>query len=315
MRSRFKTWLKILGVLLGVGIVGTSAFYYSQHPYLPRFEPTQMAMYQDQLVEPEAQSLLQEHQIKRVQQRTQQVTKNEAIRLTPAGKEISDTGFLMRNKVQGTNQVQVRAQTKNHGQKMDEIAQAGLALGWVPASTVKPVQNYMLPYVYTSQFWPTHADDACEIAALKMAMSTQSKALDVSLHEMVSQIPRTNNPNTGYTHDPYQYATHATINPGPMVKVARKYGAHAKNISHAHVGQFINAVQHGQAVVFEGPYMMEKPGSDHDLTILGYKHGQFFVADPFARYRISQRTTWVSCKRLMHLYNASFRHQHAILIY
>lgn len=196
-----------------------------------------------------------------------------------------------------------------------QVQHQGKDLGWVNANDVAQTDHYMLPYQYTSQFWPSKAKDACEIASLKTALSSDNKAMYTPLNKMVNRIPLNPNPNLGYTGDPYHYGTHATINPDAMVKVAQKYGAHAKNISGAPITKFIQEVTHGNPVIYESPFLMKRPGSDHDLTILGYKPGYFYVVDPFAIYHSSRRSIWVSVQRFKELYYNVHRDQHAMVIY
>lgn len=250
--------------------------------------------------------------------KTQRVTSLENIYRNPnhtKQTQIGNTKTLLQNPKNFTNLVQVdqKAVAKNKP-TFDHIMRQGKPIGWVNANAVHSISTYVLPYVYISQFWPSAAEDACEEASLKTAMSTQNKAMNVPLQQIVKQTPRSKNPNVGYTKNPYKYGSHATIYPDAMVRIARKYGAQAKDISGATKSQFIQEVTHGHAVVFEGPYMLKKPGSDHDLVILGYRKGQFFVADPFARHHKSPKTRWASTSLLMRLYNKKFRHQRALVV-
>ena len=255
------------------------------------------------------------YQIKPIKLKTQKVIKQVKLDQQPGRNPVGNTLRLLSRPRRFTNLVQINqiAIAKNEPSEY-HISRQGKSLGWIPVDAVQPTRQYMLPYVYISQFWPSKADDACEIASLKTALSTKNKAMNVPLRTMVQRIPRTQDPNTGYTNDPYRYGSHATIYPDAMVKIAKEYGANVRNITGATKSQFINAVEHGHAVVFEGPYMMKKPYSDHDLVILGYRPGYFFVADPFARHVYSPRTTWVSTSKLMRLFNKKFRHQRALVI-
>lgn len=256
--------------------------------------------------------------IRSVNLKTQRVTRPENVWRSPSHtrrEEIGTTASLLKSPNKYTNLVQIdRQAVAKNKPTYDHITRQGKSIGWIDNRSVRPTSVYMLPYVYISQFWPSPARDACEEASLKTALSTQSKAMNVPLLRMVQQTPRSNDPNKGYTKDPYRYSSHATIYPDALVKVAHKYGARAKVMNHAKVGQFINAITHGHAVVFEGPYMLKKPGSDHDLVILGYKKGKFFVADPFARHHYSPRTRWASTQLLMKLYNKKFRSQRSLVI-
>lgn len=250
--------------------------------------------------------------------KTQRVTRPENVWQKPnhdKREKIGTTASLLKSPNKYTNLVQIdrQAAAKNKP-TYDHITRQGKSIGWIDARGVKSTSVYMLPYVYISQFWPSPAQDACEEASLKTALSTQGKAMNVPLRKMVQQTPRSNDPNRGYTNNPYEYGSHATIYPDALVKVAHKYKARAKVMNHATKAQFINAVTHGHTVVFEGPYMLQKPGSDHDLVILGYKKGRFFVADPFARHHYSPRTRWASTGLLMKLYNKRFRGQRSLVI-
>lgn len=195
-----------------------------------------------------------------------------------------------------------------------EVSQNNRTVGWLNSKNLFKPNQFLLHYVYYSQFWPSPAPDACEIASLKTAMSVKHKALNVPLEEMVQQIPRATNPNKGYTHDPYKYGSHATINPDAMIKTARLYGANAQNISGASKKQFIYEIERGNPVVCEVPYMASKPKSDHDVVLAGYRNGYFLVIDPFARNTLSTKSAWVSANKVMKEFKAPFRQQHALII-
>lgn len=203
---------------------------------------------------------------------------------------------------------------KSHGQTYIDGFRFGRNLGWINIKVLSRTNTYKIPYKYTSQFWPSKAKDACEIASLKTAMSSAGKGNNVPLANMVRLIPLSPNANLGYTGNPFHYGTHASIYPPAMVNIAKQYGANAKVITGSSSKQFINYVTHGDPVVYESPFMMKRPDSDHDLTITGYKPGYFYVVDPFAAYRSSRRGTWVSIQRFNQLYGDIHRHQHALAI-
>ena len=306
-----------------VVILAVAGGYYSYHPFQPRFNqqtakpsPRHAATKSRRVKIGPAKAV--RYRTRSLKWPTQQVTQNTLILSRPFNRSslrVGNTKGLRRNLASQSNLVQpLRLAQSKHFQYV-LISRQGKRLGWIKRQALRPTQQYLLPYVYTSQFWPSKADDACEIASLKTALSTQNKAMNTSLRQMVRRIPRTRNPNRGYTHDPYKYGSHATIYPDAMVKIARRYGARAQNITGASQQLFAWEVTHGRTVVFEGPYMMRKPGSDHDLTIMGYKPHYFYVVDPFARYRDSPRATWVSAARMIKLFNRSFRHQRALVVY
>lgn len=310
----------LTGSLAIVAVLALAGGYYSRHRFQPRLnQPAgrQVAVKKRRRVKLNPVNAVH-YSVRPVSWRTQQVTQATSLWSAPrsrASVQRGSTRRLMNSLVNQSNLVQPLQLAWNKRTQYVLISRQGKKLGWINRRDLRSTQTYMLPYVYTSQFWPSKADDACELASLKTALSTQSKAMHVSLRRMVQRVPRTSDPNRGYTNDPYEYGSHATIYPDAMVKIARRYGAHAKNITGASSSRMIYEVTHGHAVVFEGPYMMKKPGSDHDLTILGYKPGYFYVADPFARHHYSPRSTWVSVPRMMRIFNKPFRHQRALTIY
>ena len=202
---------------------------------------------------------------------------------------------------------------KRHG-IFFQISQTGKTLGWVNAKGFKPALKFILPYQYCSQFYPSPADDACELAALKMVLSVQGKATNVNLRQMVQSVPRSNKPWRGYTHNPYRYGSHAELYPNMLVKCAKSYGASAKDITGFTKRQLIQEIQHGNGIVVDGAYMMKKPGSVHSISLLGYKPGYFYFAEPFARHPDSPKTGWVQEDRAMRIFGASIRNKRAMVV-
>lgn len=198
--------------------------------------------------------------------------------------------------------------------KYYKISRQGRIWGWVNAHGLKYSSRFRLPFRYTSQYWPSAANDACEAAALKMALSVKGKAVHVSLHRMVQQIPRNSNPERGYTHNPFRIGSGATIYPRALARVARQYHVHARSITGASKNQLIYDVVHGDPVVFEGSFKMMETNSDHSLTLLGYRPGYFYYADPLSRYRGHRITGWVRTNKFMRIFTARRRGARALLI-
>ena len=296
--------------------------YYSQHRFQPRLDPQSSRQVNHTARKHRSVKFTSanasRYPERPIHWRTQQVTQVTPLWSAPhnhSSVQVGNTRSLMKNIANYSNLVQPLRWTRGKHTQYILIGRQGKKLGWINRKALHSTPLYLLPYVYTSQFWPSPADDACELASLKTALSTQNKAMHTGLRKMVRRIPRTTDPNKGYTHDPYRYKSHATIYPDAMVKIARRYGAHAKNITGASQKRLIYEVTHGHGVVFEGPYMMKKPGSDHDLVIIGYKPGYFYVTDPFARHHYSPRATWISTGKFMKIFNKPFRHQRALTIY
>lgn len=177
------------------------------------------------------------------------------------------------------------------------------------------ISTFQLPYKYTSQFWPSSANDACELASLKMALSVRGKALNTSLKTMVSQVKRSDDPTKGYTNDPFTYGTGASIYPVALAKVARQYGVGAQDITGASKNKLIYEIRHGNPVVFAGSYRMRDTSSDHSLVLLGYKPGYFYFADPFSRKKGVVLDGWVKTSLFMKIFRAKQRGSRALVIY
>ncbi|XIF20560.1 MAG: hypothetical protein AJITA_01335 [Acetilactobacillus jinshanensis] len=173
-----------------------------------------------------------------------------------------------------------------------------------------------MPYRYVSQFWPSHADDACEAAALMMALSVKGKGLHTPLRDVVKKIPRSNNPYYGYTKNPFKLGTAASIYPRALAQVSRRqFHIRAKDITGASKNELINDVEHGNPVIFEGSQRMRNTKSDHSLVLLGYRRGYFYFADPYSKYRGRVIDGWVNTRQFMRIFRAKKRGARALLVY
>lgn len=189
------------------------------------------------------------------------------------------------------------------------------SLGWVRWSELSRPAKYVLPFTYTSQFWPSRVSDACEAAALKMGLSSLGKAKHEKLKQIVDKIPRTSNPNYGYIKDPYEYGSGATIYPWELEKVARKYGVKGKVIDNAPVSKFKTEIKNGNPIIFEGSYLMHNTSSDHSLILVGYKRNAFLFADPLSFTRNSPRVGWVSIHQFKKVFYSPRRQQKAVVLF
>ena len=204
--------------------------------------------------------------------------------------------------------------------------------GQVP--TEEGPYNY-LGYEFTTQQGKGNANDACEAASLKMALSHFGIGLDESLNDMVDNIPRSKNPEKGYSKDPYRWGSGASLYPKALLKVAQSYGAtssyiiddyyrHGKGLygRRASAQAFINAITNGYPVVFEGGNQMQngvrtkRSGyngyrSDHVMLLYGYQDGIFYWTDPEHLY-INSGTSTV--KQFMNIINAGVRGPRAVAI-
>lgn len=173
----------------------------------------------------------------------------------------------------------------------------------------------VFPYQYTSQFWPSRAKNACEIASLKMALSAIGiKTPD--LKTMVKKIPVTGNPNTGYSGNPFHWGTGASIYPRALVKVARNYKANAVDATGIPTNEIVNDLQHHQPLVFEGTNEMQySKTSDHVLVILGYKPGYFYWADPWSKTKNQNKFGWIKINKFNRIFHGKKQGARAVCLW
>lgn len=199
------------------------------------------------------------------------------------------------------------------------IRQKGDIYGWLNVlGFLKPTHYYIMHFTYYSQLYPVYAPDACEAVSLRMALSAKGFHIPVSTRTFINRIPRSKNPNKGYTQNPYKYGDSATINPKGLIKYARRYNAKVKDLTGASKGTFIKNMKKGNPIVFEGAYQMRKSSSDHVLLMVGYRKGhpsQFLIADPFQRKSQNNRVFWVSTSHFMKIYkDTPLRQEHALTV-
>lgn len=206
--------------------------------------------------------------------------------------------------------------TKINNKEYFQISRRGKTLGWVNVNYLRKQAVYVLPYTYTSQLYPLYAPNACESASLKMALSVKGIALNTSLKKVITDMPKSRkDPNKGFVGNPYKDSPKGvvwTIYPKPLTKYAQTYDKNSANITGASKNQLISEVKRGNAVVFSGAWNMDSYRPYHVLALVGYKKGQFLVADPFMKQSWSGKTKWFSTKKFMPVYKN--RHSRAIVI-
>lgn len=193
----------------------------------------------------------------------------------------------------------------------------------------------IMKYRFITQKGRYNANDACEAASLKMALSHFGIAKNESLDRFVRSIPRSRNPERGYTKNPYVLGTGALLYPRALRNVARRYGAkrsyiiddyyrHGKGLygHRAPAESLIKAISRGYPVVFEGSNRMQygrrtrRSGyggfrSDHVLMLYGYKHGRLYWTDPNHWHDLSGSTP---VKTFMQIVNSAKRGPRAVAI-
>lgn len=197
-----------------------------------------------------------------------------------------------------------------------------------------------LPYKYVTQVGNGNAKDACEAAALKVALNHFGLTKHESLDDLVNKIPHNRrDPEKGYTGNPYIFGTHSTLYPKAMLRIAREEGAKKSYViddyypgtrgltgRKAPTKDFINALFNGYTIAVEGGSLMQrglktsKPGyahykSDHTVVIYGYKKGRFYWVDPDHRLRIRRNHHGsTSVKLFMQIINAPVRGPRAVAV-
>lgn len=173
----------------------------------------------------------------------------------------------------------------------------------------------LIPFHYTSQLYPLKAPNACEAASLKMALSAKKQVKHPSLKTIINRMPRSKNPNRGFSGNPYKESPAGvtwTIYPKPLTKYAQKYDPKAANISGASKNHLIYEIKHHNPVIFAGAWRMQSGRPYHVLTLVGYRHGYFKVADPYMEKSWPNKVYWTSTSQFMKIYHS--RHQRAVVI-
>ncbi|MHA8111389.1 C39 family peptidase [Lactobacillaceae bacterium Melli_B4] len=202
----------------------------------------------------------------------------------------------------------------NDGSLYYHITYQGKDLGWIYKKYLSYTDDYEMPYVYTSQLYPIYAPSGCEAAALKMALSTKGEALDIPLDKFINLIPRSADPNKGYKNDPFTKGAGATIYPNALSAFARNYASGSKDITNTSLSNIIYNVKRGNPVVFEGSWrMVVNSKSDHVLVILGYKPGQFLIADPYMRQNSKNKVFWTSTSDFLKIWHTTKRGSRAMV--
>lgn len=254
------------------------------------------------------------YSVKSGRQSNSRVIKSKGWRLwnkpyVKGAKSVRKAGNLA-GKLMQVNQVAKKGQTTYF-----QLSRRGRNYGWINATAVKLPTSYVLPYTYTSQLYPTYAPNACEAASLKMALSVKGIATKTSLKTIINRMPKAKTPNKGFVGNPYTESRPGetrTIYPAPLTKYAKTYDQLATNITGASKAQLIREVKRGNAVVFAGAWRMQQQRPYHVLTLVGYKHGKFLVADPYMKKGWPNKVYWTSTRNFMTVYHS--RHSRAITI-
>ncbi|QBP17659.1 C39 family peptidase [Acetilactobacillus jinshanensis] len=190
-------------------------------------------------------------------------------------------------------------------------------------------------YQFISQKGRGNANDGCEAASLLMALHHFDLAKHYNLAQFVRTIPRSKDPEKGYTKNPWKLGTGASLYPRALLKVAQRYGAKKSYIiddyyKHGHglygrkasANAFRQAILKGYPVVFEGCNHMQfgtrtnRRGyngyrSDRVMLIYGYRNHRFYWTDPDQWYNRPGNTPE---KAFMNIINAPIRGPRAVAI-
>lgn len=196
-----------------------------------------------------------------------------------------------------------------------QISRRGHRYGWLNAQGLQPTKSYVLPYTYTSQLYPLYAPNGCEAASLKMALSVKGIATKTRLKTIITKMPKAKTPTKGFVGNPYTESRPGetrTIYPKPLTAYAKTYDRQTINLTGATKKQLIAEIKRGNAVIFAGAWRMQGFRPYHVLTLVGYQHGKFLVADPYMQKGWSDKVYWTSTKNFMSVYHS--RHSRAVVI-
>lgn len=197
------------------------------------------------------------------------------------------------------------------------ISRRGHHYGWVSGKALVKPTTYSLPFTYTSQLYPLYAPNGCESASLKMALSVKGIATGTSLKTIIERMPKSSNSNKGFNGDPYTESAKGetrTIYPKPLTAYAQTFDPQAANITGASKNQLITEIKRGNAVVVSGSWHYQTGRPYHVLALVGYRHGQFQVADPYMEKAWSNKVFWVSTSQFMRVFSSASRHSRAVVI-
>ncbi|TGD17714.1 C39 family peptidase [Levilactobacillus suantsaiihabitans] len=196
-----------------------------------------------------------------------------------------------------------------------QISRRGHVYGWLNQKGLRTPKQFVLPYTYTSQLYPLYAPNACEAASLKMALSVKGIARKTSLKTIITKMPKAKTPSRGFVGNPYTESRPGetrTIYPKPLTAYTKTYDARAANISGATKNQLIKEIKRGNAVIFAGAWRMQGARPYHVLTLVGYRRGQFLVADPYMKKSWPNKVYWTGTRNFMKVYQS--RHSRAIAV-
>jgi uncharacterized protein YvpB len=197
------------------------------------------------------------------------------------------------------------------------ISRRGHDYGWINKTGLSTPKSYVLPYTYTSQLYPLYAPNACEAASLKMALSVKGIALKTSLKALITAMPKSSDPNKGFKGNPYKESPRNvvwTIYPKPLAAFARRYDKTAYNFTGASQNQLITEIKRGNPVVVAGSWHFQNGRPYHVLALVGYRTGQFLVADPYMQKSWANKSFWVSTWQFMHVFADKTRHSRAVVV-
>lgn len=150
-----------------------------------------------------------------------------------------------------------------------------------------------------------------------MALSVKGIALKTSLKTIIKNMPKSSSPKTGFNGNPYKESPNNvvwTIYPKPLTDYAKKYDDNAANISGTSKKTLINEVKHGNAVITAGSWHYQNGRPYHVLALVGYKKGQFLIADPYMKKSWPNKSFWVTTQQFMRIFTSKSRHARAVVI-
>ena len=168
-------------------------------------------------------------------------------------------------------------------------------------TTMMPYQeSTYIPGPFISQVYPVDIPMGCESASALMALKRKGYALETTLPEFVSALPKASrNPDLGFVGDPYKVVSgyYMTIHPKPLTQFANSYGK-AQDLSGSSLDYLRMEILNGNPVVLWGTYQFNNPvyfkywngktmatGIDnaHVVLLAGYdgKTGEYIIADPY----------------------------------
>ncbi|MFC6170697.1 C39 family peptidase [Loigolactobacillus jiayinensis] len=159
----------------------------------------------------------------------------------------------------------------------------------------------------------------CEAAALLEGLQTKGYATNLSLKQLLKQMPLATdgNPNYGFGGTPYKIinGTYQSIYAAQLAKWARSYDSKVADISGTNTDGLKNELRNGNPIVVYVTYKYTAPvwrnynfghaiDNAHVVLLDGYRNGSYHIVDPAGNQDGLASSYWISATDFENSWNA-----------